>query len=184
MFKIKKQLISEVDQIKLAQQNPKDFEPLYKKYFLQIYKFVYSRIGSESNAKEITSLAFTKALVNVGKYKDKGFPFSSWLYRIARNEINDFYRRNQKQKCSVVSTEELFHLKDEIDVHHDHSDERMQKLVVLLNSLEEDEIELIELKYFEKRPYKEIAEITGLSESNVRVKTHRIVQKLKTKNNG
>ncbi len=167
----------ETEQIEKAKKDISFFEPLYKKYYLQIYKFIYTRTGDEPIAKDITSIVFTKAIEKINTYISKGFPFSSWLYRIARNEIAGFYRAQKKEHITVISPREFNNLKEEVTDHQNK--DLSEKLIALLNTLQRDEIELIELKYFEQRPFKEVAEIVGLSESNVRVKTHRIIQKLK-----
>ena len=93
--------------IEAAQTDPQCFEPLYTKYYEQILKFVYKRIEHLDDVREVTSIIFTKALINIGKYKDQGFPFSSWLYRIAINEINQFYRDSKKVRLISMDDEGL-----------------------------------------------------------------------------
>jgi RNA polymerase sigma-70 factor (ECF subfamily) len=78
-----------------AQQDPREFEPLYSKYYEPILRFVYKRLDTKSEAYDVTSQVFLSALQNLSKYEDRGFPFSSWLYRIAINELNQFFRKKQ-----------------------------------------------------------------------------------------
>ncbi|MBK7668389.1 MAG: hypothetical protein IPJ32_14255 [Sphingobacteriaceae bacterium] len=87
--------------IEQSKTDPQAFERLYIKYYEQILKFVYKRVESLDDTRDITSTVFIKALSNISKYKDMGFPFSSWLYRIAINEINMFYRKTKKNASSV-----------------------------------------------------------------------------------
>lgn len=94
----------EKQQIEDSKADPEYFEPLYIKYYEPILKFVYKRIENLNDVREVTSIVFTKALANIHKYKDQGFPFSSWLYRIAINEINQFYRDNTKVR--IISIDE------------------------------------------------------------------------------
>ena len=59
-------------------------------------------------------------------------------------------------------------------------------LMTVIKNLPEDDVQLIELRFFEKRPFKEIAEILNLTETNAKVKLYRILEKVKktlTKNN-
>jgi RNA polymerase sigma-70 factor (ECF subfamily) len=84
--------------IENSKMNPDSFEPLYIKYYQQILKFSYKRLDSLDDAYEITALTFAKALSNIDKYKQQGLLFSSWLYRIAINEINQFYRDSNKKR--------------------------------------------------------------------------------------
>ena len=88
MFNKYREVKSERELINLAKKNSKYFEPIYKKYHEQIFRFVYQRLNNEDDAADITSQVFLKALLNLEKYEFRGFPFSSWLYRIALNEVN------------------------------------------------------------------------------------------------
>lgn len=165
-----------------AQKNPADFASLYNQYYLQIFKYVIKRVKDENDAGEITSDIFAKAIFNIKKYKFKGFPFSSWLYRIASNEITDFYRKNQSSKYVSVTEDQLNYLvdnsEDEITVQSD-KEEKFSEIIASLEMLSDDDLELIEMRFFEERSFKEIAEILGLTEGNARIKTHRAITKLK-----
>ena len=66
-----------------AKKDMKYFEVLYRKYYSQIFKFVRKRVANADLVNDITSQVFLKAMLNIEKYKHQGFPFSSWLYRIA-----------------------------------------------------------------------------------------------------
>jgi RNA polymerase sigma-70 factor, ECF subfamily len=50
-----------------------------------------------------------------------------------------------------------------------------------LDTLKEDDLQLIELRFFEQRSFKEVAEIVGITENNAKVKVHRILERLKRK---
>ncbi len=66
------------------------------------------------------------------------------------------------------------------DLTADHSwDEWERRLPTVLEQLDPDDLQLIELRYFEKRPFKEVSEILGLTESNAKVRTYRILEKMK-----
>ncbi|MBW6483397.1 MAG: sigma-70 family RNA polymerase sigma factor [Vicingaceae bacterium] len=172
----------EYEQIKKTQQNVADFAPLYDSYFLAIFNYVLKRVQDEHHAAEITSDIFAKALFKISTYNFKGLPFSSWLYRIARNQLIDFYRKDKSNKYLQVSEEELNYLVDnsenDIEAVVD-KENKTQQLVLALGKLSDDNIELIELKFFENRSYKEIAEIINTNENNARVKTNRALTKLK-----
>ncbi|MCB9361352.1 MAG: sigma-70 family RNA polymerase sigma factor [Flavobacteriales bacterium] len=180
--KTDKAIKDEVWLIKKAQKNPKDFAPLYDLYYLQIFKYVIKRVKDENDAAEITSDIFAKALFNIGKFKFKGLPFSSWLYRIASNEITNFYRKNQSSKYVRVTEEQLNYLVDNaadaINIKSE-KEEKFSQIITSLEVLSDDDLELIEMRFFEERSFKEIAEILNLTEGNARIKTHRAITKLK-----
>jgi len=63
----------------------------------------------------------------------------------------------------------------------DDSELHRKNLVKVLDTLEEKDLQLIEMRFFEQRPFKEIADVLGMTESNAKVKTYRILERLKTK---
>jgi RNA polymerase sigma-70 factor (ECF subfamily) len=180
--KTTKEIEGEKELILKAQKTPKDFAPLYEQYYLQIFKYVIKRVKDENDAAEITSTIFAKALFNIKKFKFKGFPFSSWLYRIASNEITDYYRKKQASKYVRVTEDQLNYLIDnaveEITIQSD-KEEKFSQLIISLELLTDDDLELIEMRFFEERSFKEMAGILNLTEGNARIKTHRAITKLK-----
>lgn len=164
--------------IQAAQTDPQKFEPLYRKYFPTITRFVYQRINDKDTAYDITANVFYDALRNISKYKNQGVPFSAWLYRIAINKINETYRKNSSRRTVAVDNEGLSMLHSEMEV--DVSSEVDEKLFTALGELEKEEMELIEMRFFENRPFKEICEITGMGESACKMRVYRILEKLKT----
>ena len=80
-------LLDEWKIIQAAQKNPAAFGSLYKRYFPQIFKFIYKRTDNEQLTGDITAQVFLKALQKLSSYSFKGVPFSAWLYRIASNEV-------------------------------------------------------------------------------------------------
>jgi RNA polymerase sigma-70 factor (ECF subfamily) len=116
-------------------------------------------------------------------YTFKGVPFSAWLYIIAINEVNQHFRKANKNR--VVALEDKF--VDTIKYEFDNKEEleiNIEKLSKVIQMLKPDEITIIELRFFEERPFKEVADILGLTETNAKVKVYRIVQKMKELFNG
>lgn len=166
--------------LRKAMQNPEAFAPIYDKYYLAIYKYVLQRVCDDRITQEIVSDVFAKAIFNLKKYKFKGTPFSSWLYRVAFNEIANRHRKKKKERV-VHITEEIWELfpqnSSEADIE---LEPKLKALKVVLNQLKSTELELIEMRFFENRPFKEIGEIMDLTTENARVKTHRALKKLQT----
>lgn len=179
--KITMNLDDEPSIIQQAKKDPKYFEPLYKKYYEDIFRFIFQRIGEESDTEEICSDVFYKAMTKLNQFKDQGYSLKVWLFQIARNECITRFRKQKNQRYVQFELEEvLVDMDDDVRNRKDFSED----VVHLLQGLKDEELELIEMKYFEHRPYKEIAEITGMSESNAKVKTHRIIKKLNEKVKG
>ncbi len=170
--------LTEEEIIRKAAENPGAFKPLYESYFKKIFLFVFHRVGDKEQSADITQQVFLNALSNIKKYQFRGLPFSSWLFRIAVNQCNDFFRRNKKTRMVVLEDPHIRGLYD--DLTADQSwDEWERKLPQVLEQLSEDDLQLIELRYFEQRPFKEVSEIMGLTESNTKVRTYRILGRMK-----
>lgn len=166
-------------EIQAAQQDPAMFRPLYDRYYEPIFRFIYQRTTDEALTADLCSQVFLKAMQRLGGYEFKGVPFSAWLYRIASNETAQHFRYNKRRR--IVSMEEgnLQEMMEEMDELFD--EDQKWRLLGVLDELKEKDLELIEMRFFEQRPFKEIAEIAGITESNAKVRTYRILERLKKK---
>jgi RNA polymerase sigma-70 factor (ECF subfamily) len=170
-------LTSEQAIVEAAKKDPAKFAPLYDKYYEQIFRFIYQRVDNKDHAFDAAQQTFMKALSNLHKYEFRGVPFASWLYRIASSEVNNMFRSEKAQRTVNIESVNVYHIIEEIqesriDKYHD-------KIVGIISELPEDELQLIEMRFFEKRAFKEIAEILEITENNAKVKTYRILDKLK-----
>ena len=175
-----KDKISEEQLLLLAKKDRKNFKLLYNKYYERIFLFILRRSENEDVAQELTQQTFIKAMLNIEKFEFKGFPFSSWLYRIGLNELNLFYRDNKKRRCISLDQTELPELKEELPEEANPSFTN-ENLIKALNILSEGEVTLLEMKYFEKRSHQEISEILGITVANAKVKLHRVIKKMRDK---
>lgn len=164
---------------KLVLEAKKDinaFEELYKKYFPLMNRFVYHKVSEEEVRRDIVSNIFLKAMKNLYRFKYlyKG-AFSGWLYRIAINEVTDYYRKNGRSRKLIdevkLNRDSIF--SEDIVINYD-------TLRVGLDLLNESDQNVIILRYFEKLTNREVAEVLGKKEGAVKVQVHRAMQKLKT----
>jgi RNA polymerase sigma-70 factor (ECF subfamily) len=163
--------------ITAAKKDPERFGPLYKKYHEQIFRYVYQRMDDEDLAFDVTSQVFVKALKNIHKYEYRGVPFSSWLYRIAKSELYQAFRDRKARRTVNVESMHIFEMIEEFE--EDDSAANKKKLFQCLSLLRDDDLQLIELRYFEKRSYREIGEIIEITENNAKVRTFRALERLK-----
>jgi len=99
------QLANEAQDVATAKKDPKAFEVLYNRYYEQIFRYLYKRLDDKQEAFDLTSEVFLKAMMNLYRFEFKGVPFSSWLYRIAFNELNQAFRSNKvKRTINIEST--------------------------------------------------------------------------------
>ena len=171
------QLNEELIIIQAAKVNPERFAPLYDKYYKKIFNYVYQRMDSKDTAFDITGQVFLKALTNLKRYEYKGVPFASWLYRIAHNEVMQLFRSQKDKRAINADISDLRYICEESEELF--FEEYIPAIKKLIRELNEDDLQLVELRFFEKRPFKEIAEILDITEVNAKVKMYRIVEKLK-----
>ncbi len=171
------QLNDELVLIEAAKADPARFAPLYDKYYKQIFNYVYQRLESKDTAFDITGQVFLKALTNLGKYTFKGVPFASWLYRIAHNEVMQLYRWQKDKRAINADIGDLRFICEENESLF--FEEYIPAIKKLIQELNHDDLHMVEMRYFEKRPFKEIAEILDITEVNAKVKMYRIIEKLK-----
>ena len=107
------------------------------------------------------------------------FKFSTWMYRVALNVAISFYRKEKKSKNTVSMDEHLIEIAYEEDLN-DESENNYKLLLKFVNELKELDRALMIL-YLEDKSYKEIAEILGITETNVATKISRIKEKIKQK---
>ena len=175
--KTEKEVNSELAEIELAKKNPRNFEVLYNRYYEQIFRYLYSRVDNKHLASDLTSQVFYKAMLNIDNYSFKGVPFASWLYRIAFNEMNMYFRKDAKSRTVNIESHQIEGLFEEIE--EELYSEEKEKLVKVLASLSDERLSLIEMRFFEKRSFKDIADIMGITENNAKVKVYRTLDKIK-----
>lgn len=170
----------EWQEVQAAQQNPAHFRVLYNRYYEPIFRFVYKRTVDEALSADLTAQVFLKALQNLSNYTFKGVPFSAWLFRVASNEIAQYYRIQQKKRVVTLEEERV---KDIVDEYDDKAELELNihLLKEIMQELKEEEVELLELRFFEQRPFKEVAQILDITENNAKVKIYRLLQKMKKK---
>ena len=141
--------LSDSELVALAKKKSKYFGALYDRYFDQIFRFTFKRLGgNESVAGDLTQQTFIKAMANLQKYEDRGLPFSSWLYRIAQNEVSMFFRQQKKNYSVSIDEERLMDVAGEANINSYMSIEQQEQLVETLNKLEQSQQDLIELRFF------------------------------------
>ena len=160
-----------------AQRNPKRFGVLYQRYYEAIFVFVFKRVSDEDQTADLTSQVFLKAMTHLKNYKFQGVPFSAWLYRIAMNEVNQFFRQSKNQRTISMEKSQLADIVQEVE--EGKSEENIWRMVEALQELSPEDVQLIEFRYFERIPFKEIALIYGITENNAKVRVHRLLAKLK-----
>ena len=173
------QINTEQSQILAAQKDIRKFTPIYEKYYEPIFLFINKRVLDEELTGELTSRVFYRCIKNLYKYEFNELPFSSWLYKIAHNEVL-YYFRTKKNDYRYVSLNDthIDLLSEEITILK-NSEEKGRLVSYLLEQLNEEEVQFLELRFFEERSFAEIGFMLSITANNAKIKTYRVVGKLK-----
>ena len=163
--------------IEAAKSNPDHFAPLYDKYYKQIFGYLYQRMDDKETAFDLTAQVFLKALTNLNRYEFKGVPFASWLYRIAHSELMQLFREQKNKRAINADIGDLRFICEEVEEFY--LEEYIPVLKKAIGELESDDLQMVEMRFFEKRPFKEIGEILNITENNAKVRMYRILERLK-----
>ncbi|MDR0359332.1 MAG: RNA polymerase sigma factor [bacterium] len=166
----------EQELVQRAKHEPAAFAELYERHVLQIYRFVFARVRDHTVAEDVTSDVFIKALGSIGRYRDRGWPFSAWLYEIATNTVIDRYRTLRP----VEDIDGLFGLSDGSSVEEDADRrEEVRRIGTLIRDLPAQQQTAIVLKFQEDLPIEDIAAVMGKSRGAVKLLIHRAVTNIR-----
>ena len=165
--------------IEAAQQDPRRFAELYELHFERVYAYIVRRVRERSAAEELTSHVFHQALLNIGKFKWRGAPFASWLFRIAANSIADRAQRLLREhplESSVSPEAECS--SPEINLEQI---EILAQVYRLVDQLPWDQRYVIRLRFAEEKSIREIAQKLSRSEGAVKQLQFRALQNLRAR---
>lgn len=169
----------EIKHLEAAKKDPRLFRYFYDRYFKEIFLFINRRTDDEDTTADITQQVFLKAMQHLQSFEYRGVPFIAWLYRIASNEVSQHFRDSSRVRTVSMESSDMNELLDENEGRADH--EKREAAFRAVRKLAPPELELIEMRFFEKRSFSEIADIKGITENHAKVKTYRILDKIRSK---
>jgi len=154
------------------------FTQIYDDYYSIIYRYFFYKTGDKQSTEDLTAETFLKAYINFEKFDDKKAAIQTWLMTLAKNIYTDNYR---KYKNQIYSPEELLaETPDTTDLEQEFLKADTYKILYkAIGELNEQEKNLIALKYSAELKNKEIALIIGKSERHTAVMLGRTITKLK-----
>ena len=152
---------------------------LVGKYSDMVYSLALKMLKNEADAEDLSQEIFIAAYKSLNRFKGNA-RFSTWLYRITYNRSVSWLRRSRRE----LFTDKVQYLErngvgEELLLESNMHEENLQQLQLAVKTLKDEEQLLIMLHYFEDQSIDEVAAITGLSSSNVKVRLFRIRKKLK-----
>lgn len=165
--------------VKLAQAGDMEaFGGLYDRYAADLYRFIYAHCHNRLDAEDMSAETFLRAWDSLSRYRERGHPFSAYLYRIARNLLADYYRHNARLlELDEASAENIF-----VQLPSDRQIEaarQSQRLLQGLRALNPDYRSVLILRFVNQLTITEAAQALERSEGALRVLQHRALQALR-----
>lgn len=165
------------------------FGQVFDAWYKPVFGYIMRRTGDYDLSKDIAAETFLKAFLKIGGFQWRGIRLSSWLYRIATNELNQYYRSSKYKPQSLQQLmenpqmEKLLHenadderevMEQELKAYDDYNRIRQNLL-----KLDIKYQEVISLRYFEQKSNAEISEILGKNEGTIKSLLSRGLEKLR-----
>ncbi len=164
----------DADIIASARQNLNNFAPIYMQHAKAIHDYCLARLQNETDAEDITSQVFVKAMTNLDRFESGSI--RPWLFTIARNLIIDHVRKNKR---TVDFDGEKLYEWDTSPIEKVIQSEKVTLIRQLVEKLPEDKKDLVLLRFVGELSMREISNITEKSEGALRVEIHRIIKQLR-----
>lgn len=157
------------------------FGLLYDRFHDSVYAYVLHQVGSRADAEDITSGVFLDALEKIDVFKWRGAGFSAWLFRIARNDVLDFFRKRGRSRETPLGEEAneqpaATGTEDEAEAAR-----RNRELLQAIRGLSEDQQQVVLLRLVANLSNRQIGEILSRSEGAVKALQHRALKALRKK---
>ncbi|MCB9017063.1 MAG: sigma-70 family RNA polymerase sigma factor [Paludibacteraceae bacterium] len=152
-----------------ANENNDAFDILLLRHKSKVFSYIYISVKDRDLANDLFQETFIKAITTIkqGRYTEKG-KFIAWITRIAHNLIIDFFRRERNE--NTISNEDSdMDLFNDIKLYNESIEDNMVKeqvfadIVKLVEHLPDNQKEVLKMRFFEDRSFKEIADTTGVS---------------------
>ena len=154
--------------VEAAQENPARFLDLYQLYFHRVWAYVARRAADRSEAEDVTSEVFRRALENLRDYEWRGTPFIAWLLKIAANTLAHRWEKAGRESGNPLP-----------EVAGPDTDlERRAMLFQLVERLPYAQRRVIELRYVDERSLLEVAKELGKTEGAVKQLQRRALEQL------
>ena len=148
-----------------AKYDKEAFGELYDYFFPRVYSYIFGKVKNSDQADDIISVTFEKVFVKLDDYDSTKGAFSTWIFRIAINEMNNLFRGQTRR--NEAAWEDFFNPADSRNTPEQQmvSDEGDQHLLMAMEKLGEREKKIVSLKYFSGISNKEIAEMLDMTQA-------------------
>ncbi|MBE2221721.1 MAG: sigma-70 family RNA polymerase sigma factor [Anaerolineae bacterium] len=152
---------------------------LYDRHQMHIFRFVWSRVGNQQLAEDLTGETFTRMVSGLSGYKINETPFRAWLYRIARNLVTDEFRKRQgKTAVPLQDVETMISFETNPDIVAENN-LTLATVQEALAALDPTQREVVELRFLAGYSLQEVAETLDYSVAAVKSHQHRGLKALR-----
>lgn len=155
------------------------FENLYRSLYGSTYSYIRYRCNDQDLAEELTARVFMRLLETLDTYSRAKGPFKPWFYALTRNVIADHFRRHRIRNGFLRAARTPDREGPASPEERLISRETNRELLQALRLLSDRERDLLGMKFAFDLKYREISEMTGLTESNIGVIVFRAMRRLR-----
>jgi RNA polymerase sigma-70 factor (ECF subfamily) len=163
--------------IRAQQRDQVALTQLYEENFDRIYRYCVIKIGDRTEAEDMTQQVFLNAIKSLPSYKFKGMPFSSWLYRIAHNQVVDYHRKRSRH--ALVPIDESIASGEDDPSETAELRLEVEELARATQKLTPAQREVISLRFAAELSVAEVARAMGKSEGAVKALQHSAIVALR-----
>ena len=165
--------------VERAKRDPEAFGQLYQHYVARIYNYHYRHTGNVHEAEDLTSRTFFRALRSIAGYRDYGYSFQAWLFKIAHNLVVNLYRDQSRRPSISLDDASPQELQDMSFGERLETWEEKRLLSRAIEALPEERKTLLLLKFVEQMSNAQVAVVLGKSEGAVKALYHRTLLSLR-----
>jgi RNA polymerase sigma factor (sigma-70 family) len=157
-----------------------DFAGLFRQYYPRVYNYLRYRVSVPEDAEDLIGIVFEKAYTHRARFDAAKGAFSAWIFRIAHNELANFYRTRQRRSAWETKGElpKDMVTPETLPEAHLIQQETVAQLLQGLEQLSERDREIISLKFAGRLSNQEIGHIMNLKEKTVSVVLLRAMRRL------
>jgi len=166
----------EASLIKTACSDPAAFNRLYLSYIRPIYRYIFSKVGESKEAEDLTAQVFLAALESLPRYRHNGH-FAAWLFGIARHKVADHFRSQRSEQTIEVAYGESIRKGDPLSTLI--QTEEAQRMSALIHKLDEQDQELLRLRFVAELNFGEIARLINSNMETTKKRVYRLLTHLR-----
>ena len=166
------------------------FGQLYDLFYTKIFRYVAYKVGNREDAEDITAEVFIRMLKSINSFSFQGHPFSSWLFRIAKNMVVDYFfrsrcfekerRKNSRRRTAPLETAGSIQETESLEIDYQLDlDIEMSNISESIKTLTDLQQEVISLRFAGGLSIKETASAVGRKENAVKALQHSAIKKLR-----